>query len=154
MAGNVRQGTVICIKDCASYFSPGATEEPGKARIYSLRPAWSLFARINGRGPGPAITHHRSKARFLSLPFPTQCETATRLTPIPSPHLVSPSKPVGVVVTATSPARPADVCCGRTGEARPLTAVYAGVSRPECPQILIWGMGGAEAVLPRATAVR
>ncbi len=46
----------------------------------------------------------------------------------------------------------ADVRSGRTSEARPLTAVYPGVSGPECPQILIWGLGGATALLPRTTA--
>ncbi len=48
----------------------------------------------------------------------------------------------------------ADVRCDRTSEARPLTAVCSAGSGPEYPQILIWGMGGAAAVLPRATAAR
>ncbi len=64
------------------------------------------------------------------------------------------SRPVGAVHSAALRARRADVRCGRTSEARPPMPAQSGMGGSETPQILIWGMGGAAADLPRATAAR
>ena len=60
----------------------------------------------------------------------------------------------GAVAGATLRASRADVCSGRRSEARPSLPVESGKDGSENPHILMWGMGGATAVLPLATAAR
>ena len=70
-------------------------------------------------------------------------------------HHPSPERgPVGWRGQATSRDRRAGVRSGRTSEARPRLPVESGMRGSENPHIPMWGMGGAAAVLPIATAAR
>src|SRR5437773_1162851 len=71
------------------------------------------------------------------------------------PHRINEVVAIGAVRSATLRARHADVRAGRMSEARPRSAAEDQPSLDRrTPQILIWGMGGAAAILPVATAAR
>ncbi len=78
-----------------------------------------------------------------------------RRNPARFPHLIDGVAAIEAVSKATLRASHADVRAGRMSEARPRSAAedQPNLDR-RTPQILIWGMGGATAILPVATAAR